>query len=132
MCWSARAAIKAKLGLQEIWMADTKIDANAVFDGLIRSDELKYAKGRPTPRQRSIAVTSILPLFGPSTGCFCGLPIRRKAHSPPLPSHHSSKGCLSYKTALAMVVKLVKAAQHAWRRLEGHNQLPQDLWREIR
>ena len=35
-----------------------------------------------------------------------------------------SKGCLSNKTALAMVFKLVEAAQRSWRRLDGHNQLP--------
>jgi hypothetical protein len=35
-----------------------------------------------------------------------------------------SKGCLSNKTALAMVFKLVDAAQQTWRRLDGHNQLP--------
>jgi hypothetical protein len=34
------------------------------------------------------------------------------------------KGCLSNKTALAMVFKLVEAAQRAWRRLDGRNQLP--------
>jgi len=34
------------------------------------------------------------------------------------------KGCLSNKTALAMVFKLVGAAQRAWRRLDGGNQLP--------
>ena len=28
------------------------------------------------------------------------------------------------KTALAMVFKLVEAAQRPWRRLDGHNQLP--------
>jgi hypothetical protein len=35
-----------------------------------------------------------------------------------------SKVCLSNKTALAMVFKLVDAAQKSWRRLDGHNQLP--------
>jgi transposase-like protein len=35
-----------------------------------------------------------------------------------------SKGCLSNRTALAMVFKLVEAAQRSWRRLDGHNQLP--------
>jgi putative transposase len=35
-----------------------------------------------------------------------------------------SKGCLSDKTALAMVFKLVEAAPKSWRRLDGHNQLP--------
>ena len=35
-----------------------------------------------------------------------------------------SMGCLSNRTALAMVFKLVEAAQKSWRRLDGHNQLP--------
>jgi len=35
-----------------------------------------------------------------------------------------SKGYLSNKTVLAMVFKLVEAAQKSWRRLDGHNQLP--------
>ena len=35
-----------------------------------------------------------------------------------------SKGCLSNKTALAMVFKLVEGAQRSWRRLDGHAQLP--------
>jgi hypothetical protein len=35
-----------------------------------------------------------------------------------------SKGCLSNRTALAMVFKLLEAAQKCWRRLDGTNQLP--------
>ena len=35
-----------------------------------------------------------------------------------------SKGCLSNKTTLAMVFKLVEGAQKSWRRLDGHSQLP--------
>ena len=35
-----------------------------------------------------------------------------------------SKGCMSNKTALAMVFKLVEAANKSWRRLDGPNQLP--------
>src|SRR5262249_13736914 len=35
-----------------------------------------------------------------------------------------SKGCLSNKTALAMIFKLSEAAERNWRRLNGHNQLP--------
>jgi transposase-like protein len=34
-----------------------------------------------------------------------------------------SKGCLSNKTALAMIFKLAEAAERSWRRLNGHNQL---------
>src|SRR4051812_13945002 len=35
-----------------------------------------------------------------------------------------SKGCLSNKTALAMIVKLADAAEKSWRRLDGNNLLP--------
>ena len=35
-----------------------------------------------------------------------------------------SKGCLSNKTALAMIFKLAEAAEKSWRRLDGHSQLP--------
>jgi hypothetical protein len=35
-----------------------------------------------------------------------------------------SKGCLSNKTALAMIFKLAETAEKNWRRLDGHNQLP--------
>jgi putative transposase len=35
-----------------------------------------------------------------------------------------TKGCLSNKTALAMIFKLAQAAKKSWRRLDGQNQLP--------
>ena len=38
-----------------------------------------------------------------------------------------SNGCLSNKTALAMVFKVVKAAQKRWRRLRGYDQLPKAI-----
>ena len=46
-------------------------------------------------------------------------PLRPSATAP-----SRSKGCLSNKTALAMVFKLVEGAQKSWRRIDGHNQLP--------
>ena len=35
-----------------------------------------------------------------------------------------SKGCLSNKTALALIFKLAQAAEKSWRRLDGHHHLP--------
>jgi hypothetical protein len=35
-----------------------------------------------------------------------------------------TKGCLSNKTALAMIFKLAQATEKSWRRLDGQNQLP--------
>ena len=35
-----------------------------------------------------------------------------------------SRGCLSNKTALAMIFKLAQAAEKSWHRLRGYDQLP--------
>ena len=35
-----------------------------------------------------------------------------------------SNGCLSNKTAFAMIFKLAETAEKSWRRLDGHSQLP--------
>jgi putative transposase len=35
-----------------------------------------------------------------------------------------AKGCLTNRTALAMIFKMVQAAEQCWCRLDGHNQLP--------
>ncbi len=36
-----------------------------------------------------------------------------------------TKGCLSRKTALAMVYKLMMSAKKKWRKLDGKNRLPE-------
>jgi transposase-like protein len=41
-----------------------------------------------------------------------------------------SKGCLSNKTALALIFKLAQAAEKSWRRLDGHHHLPKVI-REV-
>jgi putative transposase len=115
---------KAKRSLREIWMAETSKDAEAALDAFIAAYELKYdkaAKCLAKDRQTLLA--------------FYDFPAEHWKHlrtSNPIEStfatvrHRTirSKGCLSNKTALAMVFKLVDAAQKSWRRLDGHNQLP--------
>jgi len=115
---------KAKRALQEIWMAETSKDAEAAFDAFIAAYQLKYDKAAEClakDRQALIA--------------FYDFPAEHWKHlrtSNPIESTFATvrhrtvraKGCLSNKTALAMVFKLVDAAQKSWRRLDGHNQLP--------
>ena len=105
-------------------MAETSKDAEAAFDAFIAAYQLKYDKAAEClakDRQALIA--------------FYDFPAEHWKHlrtSNPIEStfatvrHRTirSKGCLSNKTALAMVFKLVDAAQKSWRRLDGHNQLP--------
>ncbi len=115
---------KAKRSLQEIWMAETSKDAEAAFDVFIAAYGLKYEKAAECLAKDRQALLA-----------FYDFPAEHWKHlrtSNPIEStfatvrHRTirSKGCLSNKTALAMVFKLVEAAQKSWRRLDGHNQLP--------
>ncbi len=115
---------KAKRALQEIWMAETKAAAELAFDAFIESYALKYAKAADCLSQDRDALLA-----------FYDFPAEHWKHlrtTNPIEStfatvrHRTirSKGCLSNRTALAMVFKLLEGAQKSWRRLDGHNQLP--------
>ena len=115
---------KAKRSLQEIWMAETRADAEVAFDAFIAGYELKYEKAADCLDKDREALLA-----------FYDFPAEHWKHlrtSNPIESTFATvrhrtiraKGCLSNKTALAMVFKLVDAAQKSWRRLDGHNQLP--------
>jgi len=114
---------KAKRALQEIWMAETRNEAEASFDAFIETYELKYGKAAECLNKDRGALLA-----------YYDFPAEHWKHvrtSNPIEStfatvrHRTirSKGCLSNKTALAMVFKLVEGAQKSWRRLDGHNQL---------
>ena len=105
-------------------MAETSKDAEAAFDAFIAAYQPKYDKAAACLAKDRQALLA-----------FYDFPAEHWKHlrtSNPIEStfatvrHRTirSKGCLSNKTALAMVFKLVNAAQKSWRRLDGHNQLP--------
>ena len=115
---------KAKRALQEIWMAETRNHADSAFDAFIETYAVKYDKAAAClVKDRETMLV------------FYDFPAEHWKHlrtTNPIEStfatvrHRTvrSKGCLSNKTALAMVFKLVQAAQNSWRRLDGHNLLP--------
>ena len=115
---------KAKRALQEIWMAETKAAAEVAFEAFIESYTLKYEKAADCLRKDRDALLA-----------FYDFPAEHWKHlrtTNPIESTFATvrhrtiraKGCLSNRTALAMVFKLVEGAQKSWRRLDGHNQLP--------
>jgi transposase-like protein len=105
-------------------MAETKAEAEAAFDAFMESYAVKYEKAAQClakDRDQLLA--------------FYDFPAEHWKHlrtTNPIEStfatvrHRTirSKGCLSNKTALAMVFKLAEAAQRSWRRLDGHALLP--------
>jgi transposase-like protein len=115
---------KAKRALQEIWMAETKKDALTAFDAFVETWRVKYDKAVeclikdreallafydfPAEHWKHLRTTNVI------ESSFATIRHRTVR----------SKGCLSNKTALAMIFKLAEAAERSWRRLDGHNQLP--------
>ena len=115
---------KAKRSLQDIWMAETRKDAEAAFDGFIAAYGVKYEKAVECLTKDRDALLA-----------FYDFPAEHWQHlrtTNPIEStfatvrHRTirSRGCLSNKTALAMIFKLAQAAEKSWRRLKGHAQLP--------
>ena len=112
---------KAKRSLQEIWMAETKKDALAAFDAFVETWGVKYEKAVeclikdrdallafydfPAEHWKHLRTTNVI------ESSFATIRHRTAR----------SKGCLSNKTALAMIFKLAEAAEKSWRRLNGHN-----------
>ena len=115
---------KAKRALQEIWMAETRKDAVKALQAFVETYQVKYDRAVNCLTKDRDALLA-----------FYDFPAEHWKHlrtTNPIEStfatvrHRTirSKGCLSNKTALAMVFKLVDAAQKNWRRIDGHNQLP--------
>ena len=108
-------------------MAETRRDAETAFDAFITAYQLKYEKAAACLAKDREALLA-----------FYDFPAEHWKHlrtTNPIESTFATvrhrtiraKGCLSNKTALAMVFKLIEAAQKSWRRLDGHNQLPKVL-----
>src|SRR3954463_11157245 len=111
---------KAKRALQEIWMAETKNDALVAFDAFVETWGVKYEKAAECLIKDREALLA-----------FYDFPAEHWKHlrtTNPIESSFAtvrhrtvrSKGCLSNRTALAMIFKLAEAAEKSWRRLDGH------------
>jgi putative transposase len=108
-------------------MAETKAAAELAFDAFIESYTPKYAKA-----------ANCLSKDRDTLLAFYDFPAEHWKHlrtTNPIEStfatvrHRTmrSKGCLSNRTALAMVFKLLEGAQKSSRRLDSHNHLPKLL-----
>ena len=114
---------KAKGHLQDIWMAETRVDAESAFDFFLQAYSAKYPKAvECLVKDRDRLLT------------FYDFPAEHWKHvrtSNPIESTFATvrlrttktKGCLSRNTALAMVFKLLLSARRKWRRLNGSNHL---------
>jgi transposase-like protein len=114
---------KAKQHLHDIWMAETRKDAEAAFDFFLAAYGPKYDKAVAClAKDRDVLLTFYdfpaehwkhIRTTNPIESTFATVRLRT----------YRTKGCLSRKTAMAMVFKLCQCAQRKWRKLDGSNQL---------
>jgi putative transposase len=115
---------KAKRALQEIWMAETKKDALAAFDAFVETWGVKYDKAVECLIKDRDALLAFYDFPAEHWKHLRTTNVIESSFATVRHRTVRSKGCLSNKTALAMIFKLAEAAEKTWRRLNGHNQLP--------
>ena len=115
---------KAKRALQEIWMAETKKDALAAFDAFVQTWGVKYDKAVECLIKDRDALLAFYDFPAEHWKHLRTTNVIESSFATVRHRTVRSKGCLSNKTALAMIFKLAEAAEKTWRRLNGHNQLP--------
>ena len=114
---------RAKQHLQNIWMAETKNDAEKGIDFFLQVYGPKYGKAAAClAKDRDVLLAFYdfaaehwkhLRTTNPIESTFATVRLRTA----------KTKGCLSRKTVLTMVFKLCQSASKKWRRLDGSHQL---------
>jgi len=116
---------KAKQALQEIWMAATKAEALVAFDAFVETWGIKYDKAVDCLIKDRDALLAFYDFPAEHWRHLRSTNVIESAFATVRHRTIRSKGCLSNKTALAMIFKLAEAAEKtSWRRLNGHNHLP--------
>lgn len=121
----------AKENLHQIWMAETRKDAQAAFDAFVATYQAKHPKAVECLSKDRDALLA-----------FYDFPAEHWAHlrtTNPIESTfatvrlrtNKTKGCGTRQATLTMVFKLAQVAEKRWRKLNGHKLL-EDVIRGIR
>jgi transposase-like protein len=116
---------KAKAMLHDIWMAETRAQAEKAFDLFVATYQAKYPKAADClSKDRDVLLTfydfpaehwSHIRTTNPIESTFAGVRLRTG----------KTKGSGSRVACLAMVFKLTESAQNSWRSLNGSALLPE-------
>lgn len=114
---------KAKQGLHEIWMAETRAAAERAFDHWIERYRDKYPKATAClARDRE----ELLAFYNFPAAHWTHLRTTNVIESAFATIRHRSsraKGCVTRRTMLSMIYKMGMSAEQSWRRLRGFRQL---------
>jgi len=116
---------QAKQRLQEIWMAETRADAEKAFDYFLAAYRAKYPKAAgclDKDREALLAFYDFpaehwkhIRTSNPIESTFATVRLRT----------NKTRGCLSRETVLTMVFRLCQCAENNWRKLDGSKYLAQ-------
>lgn len=110
---------KAKAALHEIWMAETKADAERAFDQFVATFGAKYPKAVECLAKDR---TELLAFYEFPAEHWIHLRTSNPIESTFATVRHRTKrtkGCLTRDGMLSMIFKLGMSAQRSWRRLRG-------------
>lgn len=115
---------KAKSMIHEIWMSETKADAEKAFDAFLETYQAKYPKATEClAKDRDVLLVFYdfpaehwkhLRTTNPIESTFATIRLR----------HRRTKGSGSRIASLTMMFKLAESAAQRWRLLNGHELLP--------
>ena len=105
-------------------MAETKKDALVAFDAFVETWAVKYDKAVECLIKDRDALLAFYDFPAEHWKHLRTTNVIESSFATVRHRTVRSKGCLSNKTALALIFKLAEAAERSWRRLNGHNQLP--------
>lgn len=114
---------KAKADLHEIWMAETREDANKAFDNFLEKYAAKYSAACECLKKDRDVLLSFydfpaehwghLRTTNPIESTFATIRLR----------HRRTKGSGTRRASLTMMFKLAQSASKRWRRLNCHDKL---------
>jgi len=114
---------KAKQALHQIWMAETRKEAETAFDGFLSTYETKHPKATRCLAKDRVALLAFydfpaehwphLRTTNPIESTFATVRLRTA----------KTRGCLSRETMLSMLFKLCQCAEKRWRRLRGYKRI---------
>ncbi len=114
---------KAKQAIHQIWMAQTRHDAERAFDAFQAIYQAKYPKAVQCLVKDRVQLLAFydfpaehwvhLRTTNPIASTFATVRLRTS----------KTRGCLSRETMLSMVFKLCQSAEKRWRRLQGYRRI---------
>lgn len=114
---------KAKQALHQIWMAETRDDAERAFDAFLSTYEAKHPKATTCLAKDRVELLAFydfpaehwthLRTTNPIESTFATVRLRTA----------KTRGCLSRQTLLTMVFMLCRSAEKRWHRLRGYKLL---------